>query len=350
MQELSAKLYSFPKTEFRSVYKLSLPEISKAGLLSALSSGGFKEFHEKLILLPSLPHGIGVGVGIMAQTNVAGRILRLLSGVEPGLEAQEETRELAKTILSRLSQGLGILGLGVSEPGWMGKISNLKSVAKRLPDGSFELTFAKGFVTNGADAEGFLVVAKGEEIPYGVFYVPRNSEGLELEEFHLDFAPEATHCKIKATNLRVPKHHLFLPDYSKFGPDVHLSEMLSAAVLFCGAIRKIVSDLGCRPECRDWSSTLGQLWDLSGLLFSKCLELSEKKDRNPAYKIEEDHPYGYETVLDISGKLLDSLPFFDRKKEYPDFELFFSFHPARSPVYLKNRIKQTREWRKFGVR
>ncbi|TGK13786.1 acyl-CoA dehydrogenase [Leptospira fletcheri] len=348
MQKLLEKLSSFPKGEFRSIYKLSLPEIANSGLLETVSKGGFREFHKKLILLPAFPHGIGVGVGIMAQTNVAGRILRFASGAEPGRESSSETRELTSRLLQRISGGLGIVGLGVSEPGWLGKISNLKSSSRRLEDGSFELDFFKGFVTNGADSEGFLVVAKGQEVPCGVFFVPRDQPGLVVEEFHLDFAQEATHCKIKGEKIRIPAHYLLFEDYSKIGPDVHLSEMLSAAVLFCGAVRKIVSDLGVRSDAKDSSYVLGRLWDLSGLLFSKCLEISDRKDKDPLFRIEEIHPYGYETVLELCGSLLDSLDFLDRKKEYPDFELFFSIHPARSPVYLKNRIRQTREWRKFG--
>lgn len=348
MKDLRDKLSSFPKGEFRSVYKSSLPEIAKAGLFSALNGEGFRSFHEKLVLLPCFPHGVGVGVGLMAQTNVAGKILRFVTGKEKGIHPSPESLELGKQILDRLVNGYEILGLGVSEPGWMGKLTNLKSTASRTANGNIILTFHKGFVTNGADAAGFLVVARKEEGNFGVFYVPRNSEGLKLEEFHLDFAPEATHCKISAENLELPSHYEFVEDYSKFGADIHLSEMLSAAVLFCGTIRKIVSDLSQGEESRERFFVLGKLWDLSGLLFGKCLEISDKKDKNPYYKIEEDHPYGYEAILDECLSLLKSIPNFDAQKEYPDLGLFSSIHPARSPVYVKNRLKQSREWRKFG--
>ncbi|TGL59523.1 acyl-CoA dehydrogenase [Leptospira sarikeiensis] len=349
MKDLKAKLNSFPPGEFRSVYKSSLPEIAKAGLFQALNEGGFREFHEKLVLLPSFPHGIGVGVGLMAQTNVAGKILKLVIGSENGASIKEGSKKLALEIQDRLVNGLGILGLGVSEPGWMGKLTNLKSTAKILPSGEIELSFHKGFVTNGADAEGYLIVAKDEEKNlFGVYYIPRDFPGLKLEEFHLDFAAEATHCKIQGEKLVIPSDHHFIEDYSKLGADIHLSEMLSAAVLFCGSIRKIVADLSHGGESRERFAVLGKLWDLSGLLYGKCLEISDKKDKDPNYKIEEDHPYGYEAILDECFTILDSIPNFNRKTLYPDLALFSSIHPARSPVYIKNRLKQSREWRKFG--
>ncbi|TGK04152.1 acyl-CoA dehydrogenase [Leptospira langatensis] len=349
MIDLRDKLESFPGGEFRTVYRSSLPEIAKAGLFVALEEGRYREFHEKLFLLPSFPHGIGVGVGIMAQTNVAGKILRMVSGKENGVPTKPGTKELAATILDRLSSGLGILGLGVSEPEWMGKLTNLKSVARCLPSGELELDFYKGFVTNGADAEGFLVVTKKEgSSDYGVYYIPRDIAGLELEEFHLEYAMEATHCKIKGEKLRIPAEYSFVDDYAKLGADIHLSEMLSAAVLFSGAMRKVVADLSQGSECRERFAVLGKLWDLSGLLYGKCMEISDKKDKDPDYKIEVDHPYGYEAVLDECFSILDGIPNFDRRKEYPDLGLFSSIHPARSPVYIKNRLKQSREWRKFG--
>ncbi|TGM98820.1 acyl-CoA dehydrogenase family protein [Leptospira dzoumogneensis] len=349
MKELREKLSSFPPGEFRSVYRSSLPDIAKAGLLNALKDGGFRKFHEKLILIPSFPHGIGVGVGLMAQTNVAGKILKLVIGSEEGASIKEEARQLALELQDRLVNGLGILGLGVSEPGWMGKLTNLKSTAKVLPSGEIEINFHKGFVTNGADAEGYLVVAKEEEQNrFGVFYIPRDFPGLKMEEVYLDVAREATHCKITGENFKLPSSYHFIKDYSKLGADIHLSEMLSAAVLFCGAIRKIVSDLSQGSESRERFAILGKLWDLSGLLYGKCLEISDKKDKDPNYKIEEDHPYGYEAILDECISILESIPNFDYKKEYPDLGLFCTIHPARSPVYIKNRLKQSKSWRKFG--
>ncbi|TGJ99190.1 acyl-CoA dehydrogenase [Leptospira semungkisensis] len=349
MIELKSKLESFPRGEFRTIYKSSLSEIAKAGMFVALRDGRYREFHEKLVLLPSFDHGIGVGVGIMAQTNVAGKILRMVSGKENGVPTKPGTKELAAEILDRLSSGLGILGLGVSEPEWMGKLTNLKSIARTLPDGSIELDFFKGFVTNGADAEGFLIVARKDGSPeYGVYYIPRDIPGLSVEEFHIEYAMEATHCKIKAEKLRIPKEYSFVDDYAKLGADIHLSEMLSAAVLFSGAIRKVVADLSQGSECRERFAVLGKLWDLSGLLYGKCMELSDKKDRDPDYKIEVDHPYGYEAIIDECFTILDGIPNFDRRNEYPDLGLFTSIHPARSPVYIKNRLRQSREWRKFG--
>lgn len=350
MKELRDKLASFPPDEYRSVYKSSLADIARAGLFKALQEGGFRAFHEKLILLPSFPHGLGVGVGLMAQTNVAGKILRLVTGSEIDSPVRKESKELALQITERLGNGLGIVGLGVSEPGWMGKLSNIKSTAKVKEDGAYLLNFFKGFVTNGADAEGYLIVAKLDGTgDFGVFYIPRSWSGLTVEEFHLDYAKEATHCTISGENLEVPSKHLFVEDYAGLGVDIHLSEMLSAAVLFCGSIFRIVSDLSQGPESRERFFILGKLWDLAGLLYGKCLELSDKKDRDPFYKIEEDHPYGYEAILDECFTLLESIPNFDLKKEYPDMGLFTSIHPARSPVYIKNRLKQSREWRKFGI-
>ncbi|PJZ69556.1 acyl-CoA dehydrogenase [Leptospira perolatii] len=349
MDELAQKLSSIPSEEFRSVYKLSLPVLQNAGLLDALSGGSFKEFHTKLSQIPLLPHGIGVGVGLMAQTNIAGKILRLTRDSENSF-AKQETREIANKILNRLTDGLEIASFGVSESGWMGRIQNIQSVAKRLPSGEYELSFEKGFLTNGADAENFFIVLKGEaDFPYGIFYIPRNIPGLKIEEFHLEFAKEATHCKLSASNLIVPSSYLFLPDYSAIGPDVHLSEMLSAAVLFCGSIRKIVYDLASRSDSREIMQNIERLWDLSGLLLSKCLEISEKKDQSKNYRIEEDHPYGYETTLDLCTEILDSIPDYDRKKEFPDFELFLSIHPTKSPVYFKNRLKQARSWKKGKI-
>ncbi|MBE8400276.1 acyl-CoA dehydrogenase, partial [Leptospira borgpetersenii] len=230
------------------------------------------------------------------------------------------------------------------EPGWKGRISNI--VTKyRIENNRIILSLSKSFLTNGANCSGFLIVAKSPSETFDVIYITRDSYGLELEVFDLEYAKEATHCRLKGNDLSLPLKNLFFFNYQNFAPEIHLSEMLSASALFCGYVDFILKTL--LKEKKDVDLRIaGKIIDIQQLLYSKVLDISKKKDQDPNFRIEGIHPYGYETALDlIYSWLTDLVSGVELSNMFPDIGLFYSIHPGKTPIYQKNILKKIRSLR-----
>lgn len=234
--------------------------------------------------------------------------------------------------------------MGVSETGWKGRISNILT-NYRIENERIILNLSKSFLTNGANCSGFLIVAKSPSETFDIIYLPRDSEGLNLEIFDLEYAKEATHCRLKGNDLSLPLKNLIFLNYQNFAPDIHLSEMLSASALFCGYVDLIVKTL--LKEKKDIDPRIaGKILDIQQLLYSKILEISRKKDQNPDFRMEEVHPYGYETALDlIYSWFTDLVSGVELSNMFPDIGLFYSIHPGKTPIYQKNILKKIRALR-----
>lgn len=62
--------------------------------------------------------------------------------------------------------------------------------------------------------------------------------------------------------------------------------------------------------------------------------------------MEEVHPYGYETALDlIYSWLTDLVSGVELSNMFPDIGLFYSIHPGKTPIYQKNILKKIRALR-----
>ncbi|EMJ93635.1 hypothetical protein [Leptospira alstonii] len=343
-------LSSVPSYEYRNVFRDALPYLVEEGYFEAIAGGSFETFHKKIYQLGSYPRGIGLGIAMMAQTNVAGRILKFVGDGflnETGINRvfrKEETIAIGTKLLKDVSSGKDIISMGVSESGWKGRISNIVS-DYRVENDRIILSVSKSFITNGANCSGFLIVAKSPSETYDVIYIPRDSYGLELEIFDLEYAKEATHCRLKGNDLSLPLKNLLFLNYQNFAPEIHLSEMLSASALFCGYVDLVLKTL--LKEKRDVDPRIaGKILDIQQLLYSKILEISGKKDQDPNFRMEEIHPYGYETALDlIYSWFTDLVSGVELSNMFPDIGLFYSIHPGKTPIYQKNILKKIRALR-----
>ncbi|EMY78872.1 hypothetical protein LEP1GSC060_1120 [Leptospira weilii serovar Ranarum str. ICFT] len=343
-------LSSVPSHEYRNVFRDALPYLAEEGYFEAIAGGSFETFHKKIYQLGSYPRGIGLGIAMMAQTNVAGRILKFVGDGflnETGIHRvfrREETIAIGTKLLKDVSSGKDIISMGVSESGWKGRISNIVT-DYRVENDRILLSLSKSFLTNGANCSGFLIVAKSPSETYDVIYIPRDSYGLELEIFDLEYAKEATHCRLKGNDLSLPLKNLLFLNYQNFAPEIHLSEMLSASALFCGYVDLILKTL--LKEKRDVDPMIaGKILDIQQLLYSKIIEISVKKDQDPNFRMEEVHPYGYETALDlIYSWFTDLVSGVELSNMFPDIGLFYSIHPGKTPIYQKNILKKIRALR-----
>ncbi|MBM9577183.1 acyl-CoA dehydrogenase [Leptospira sp. 201903070] len=344
-------LSSVPSEEYRSVFRNALPYLVEEGYFDAILGGSFETFHKKIFTLGSYPRGIGIGIALMAQTNVAGKILKLVSeGITNETETQKlpdraRTIEIVKILLQDVGTGKNIISMGVSESGWKGRISNITS-SYTIEGNRILLNLTKSFLTNGANCSGFFVVAKSPQDTYDVIYVPLETPGLEVELFDLEYAKEATHCRLKGENLSFPPENLIFLNYQGYAPEIHLSEMLSASALFCGYVDLILKTLLREKRDNVDPRIAGKILDIQELLYSKILEISRKKDNDPSFRMEEVHPYGYETSLDlIYSWFTDCVSSVELTKMFPDIGLFYSIHPGKTPIYQKNILKKIRALR-----
>ncbi|EQA55263.1 hypothetical protein [Leptospira kmetyi] len=344
-------LTSVPKEEFRSVFKDALPYLVEEGYFQAIAGGSFEEFHKKIYALGSYPRGIGLGIAIMAQTNVAGRILKFVSEgfvnerENNPLPSKKEAVEIGSQLLKEVASGKNIISMGVSESGWKGRISNIRTSYK-IENDRIVLDLSKSFLTNGANCNGFLVVAKSSFETFDVIYLDRETPGLEIEIFDLEYAKEATHCRLKGESVSLPLKNLIFMNYHGWAPEIHLSEMLSASALFCGYVELILRTLLREKKDSADSKTVGNILDIQQLLYSKILELSRRKDTDPDFRIDENHPYGYETALDlIYSWLTDLVSGVELTNLFPDIGLFYSIHPGKTPIYQKNILRKIRSLR-----
>ncbi|AXR61416.1 hypothetical protein [Leptospira mayottensis] len=343
-------LSSIPFNEYKTVFRDALPYLVEEGYFEAIAGGSFETFHKKIYQLGSYPRGIGLGIAMMAQTNVAGRILKFVSDGflnENGtirVFQREETISIGTKLLKDISSGKDIISMGVSESGWKGRISNI-TTKYRIENNRIILSLSKSFLTNGANCSGFLIVAKSPSETFDVIYIARDSYGLELEVFDLEYAKEATHCRLKGNDLSLPLKNLFFFNYQNFAPEIHLSEMLSASALFCGYVDFILKTL--LKEKKDVDPRIaGKIIDIQQLLYSKVIDISKKKDQDPNFRMEEIHPYGYETALDlIYSWLTDLVSGVELSNMFPDIGLFYSIHPGKTPIYQKNILKKIRSLR-----
>ncbi|WP_078130415.1 acyl-CoA dehydrogenase [Leptospira alexanderi] len=343
-------LSSIPSDEYKTVFRDALPYLVEEGYFEAIAGGSFEKFHKKIYQLGSYPRGIGLGIAMMAQTNVAGRVLKFVSDGflnENGTTRvfqREETISTGARLLKEISSGKDIISMGVSESGWKGRISNI-ATKYRIENNRIILSLSKSFLTNGANCSGFLIVAKSPSETFDVIYIARDSYGLELEVFDLEYAKEATHCRLKGNDLSLPLKNLFFFNYQNFAPEIHLSEMLSASALFCGYVDFILKTL--LKEKKDVDPRIaGKIIDIQQLLYSKVIDISKKKDQDPNFRMEGIHPYGYETALDlIYSWLTDLVSGVELSNMFPDIGLFYSIHPGKTPIYQKNILKKIRSLR-----
>jgi hypothetical protein len=296
------------------IYKLCIPSLKKDNFFSVLNDNDYISFHKKLISIAGMEHGLGIGVSLMAQINIAGQVLRISS--------EAAGNKTASNLLINIIQGNATVSLGVSEPGWHGKIKNIQSKLTKTDD-RYLLSGSKSFFTNGGNSSHFIVIAKSSEDDYKTIILTKDTAGLELENFSLDFAGEATHCRAKLNNIIVLEENILPINYQKHAEHLRFSEILSLSALFAGYGKYLLSTLAIETNPKD--ALLDELFELDQLFdfyIARILEISKiKMDGN--YKLTDFYPYGIETMI---SKFYKSTANIRSKEEweikYPDIKLF----------------------------
>ncbi|MBK8395977.1 MAG: acyl-CoA dehydrogenase family protein [Leptospiraceae bacterium] len=337
MQSLSEFLHSIPVDFDREeIYKKSLPYLVNENYLNVLSGKtSFKEFHTNLISLAKLPHGIGIGVALMAQINIAGRVIQIIS----------ETNSNIFRILEGITKGEIIVALGVSEPEWKGRLSNLKSTLTPNINGKYLLNGEKSFFTNGYNCNFFLVVVKIEQ-NYRVLILDKNKPGLQITRFTLPFAVEATHCKIKFENVEIENSEILNFNYSEYAENLRLSEMLSLAAIFCGyseyTLNRIKENTTLVSILKDDESKQTKLLRCKTfiqLLKARILEISEEKDKNPQIELKSFFPYGTEFVVKEFYSTLEEIFPSENLEPYFQDKLLFQYKDMLNESYIRRAGK-----------
>ncbi|MCB1194030.1 MAG: hypothetical protein H7A23_07170 [Leptospiraceae bacterium] len=342
MEKLFKKLESLT-LDSEEYYPAILPEMAEEGLFLPLNSGGFVEFHEKLIQLASHEHGVGLGVGIMAQINIAGELLK---------KSSKSGHKMSQQVLDEIQAGRHVVSMGVSEPGWKGRLSNIKSVLKNV-DGKNIIDVEKSFLTNGIHAKTFLVVVKSEEAgEYKLVLLPKDHPNLIVTKFSLPFAKEATHCKISCKNLEIEQEYILDVPYKKYAENLRLSEMLSLAAIFTGfgiyLLEKIRGNdelMGHIKKEKDRPKRYLDSKILLDLLRARVLELSAIKDHNPDIELKKYFPYGTETVSELFLNNIINIFSIDLVRSLSEDIGLFLMRDPLNEFYIHQAIK-----RELGVK
>ncbi|XDD52630.1 acyl-CoA dehydrogenase [Leptospira sp. WS4.C2] len=234
-----------PETGFYRSWKPYLIQEGFYHFLFGLES--YLEFQKKLSLLAEDPVGVSLALSCMVEVNVAGGILK-----QAHLQMENESKtqgksESIKTSFDSLWDAFRktipakIYAVGVSEPGWEGKLRKLSS---KLENGL--LSGTKSFITNGGEADViFWVTKSGSENP--VYLVQRQKDGspairetqIQEESFHTDFTPQVSHLKLTLCEYPITENDLVLENYGKLGMELRLKELLSLVSLIIGKTKKL---------------------------------------------------------------------------------------------------------------
>ena len=322
MQRLNEYLHSLPEDYNKEeIYPNALPFLVEENFLDVLIGKiSYKEFHSKLIELAKLPHGIGLGVSLMAQINIAGRVLAL---------SAEKENSPALATLKDLVKGKQIVSLGVSEPEWKGRLSNLKSTLILQSNGKYLLNGEKSFFTNGYHSSQYMVVVKLDQA-YKVLILDKAKPGLLITKFSLPFAVEATHCKIQFKDVEIDSSEILDFDYSDYAENLRLSEMLSLSAVFVGNALEILERIKTKEvfvtilkEDEAKQKKLLRCKILLDLLKARILEVSDYKDTNSNLELKDFFPYGTELVSEEFYSILsDTFPKEQIEPYFRDKQLF----------------------------
>lgn len=110
--------------------------------------------------------------------------------------------------LPRIAAGEVCAAVAISEPGAGAHPKHLRTTAERQGD-SFVVTGRKAWVTNGPDADLFLVLAvtavHDERKQYGLFLMPKHTAGLSAKPMPaLDGLAPASHCELEFEGCKIP--------------------------------------------------------------------------------------------------------------------------------------------------
>lgn len=195
-----------------------------------LGKESYYEFQRKLSSLAEESFGVSLALSCMVEVNVAGGILKASKFHEPG------SHFLWNAFFGK--EPTKILAVGVSEPGFDGKLKKLRSSVK-----DDKLTGIKSFITNGGEADFIFWVTKIEE-NYPVFFVsipldPQHPHVIEKKIFQTDFTPQVSHLRIELSEFPLPPENLLIENYGELGMELRLKEMCSLVSLLIGKTKPL---------------------------------------------------------------------------------------------------------------
>ncbi|MBL0955262.1 MAG: acyl-CoA dehydrogenase [Leptospira sp.] len=218
----------FPKTvvEKNGFYRSWKPYLFASGFYDfILGKESYFEFQNKISTLAEEPNGVSLALSCMVEVNVAGGILLHSKYPNPGSHfVWDAFLGVTPPI---------ILSVGVSEPGFEGKIKKLQSSVT-----SEKLTGIKSFVTNGGEANYIFWVTKKENVnPVYIVPIPKETNHpcvVTKESFHTDFTPLVSHLKIQVKDLPISSGSILIDDYGELGLELRLKELCSLVSLLIG--------------------------------------------------------------------------------------------------------------------
>lgn len=207
------------------------PILSSLGFYDfILGKESYYEFQQKLSALAEETNGVSLALSCMVEVNVAGGILVNSCYAKPG------SHPLWNAFLKEYPTL--ILSVGVSEPGFEGKLKKLTSNVREE-----KLSGRKSFVTNGGEADIlFWVTKSGEKNPVYCVPIPSDSKNpfvIEKETFHTDFTPHVSHLRIQVKDLPLEEDCLLLEDYGQLGLELRLKELCSLVSLLIGKTKDV---------------------------------------------------------------------------------------------------------------
>lgn len=266
-----------------------------------LGKESYFEFQKKLSILAEESFGVSLALSCMVEVNVAGGVLTSSCYANPG------SHPLWNVFFQK--EPICILSVGVSEPGFEGKLKKLNSQVS-----SGKLTGKKSFITNGGEADFIFWVTKTEEKnPVYWVPVPKPEDSkfvLEKEEFHTDFACLVSHLRLFVSEYPIPEDSLLLEDYGPLGMELRLKEMCSLVSLLIGKTKvlslknpKIAEE---RNKLIQWQETF-----LSPVIGNPTKEL-----------LLEGFPYPIDTLIQTITSHYQLEKPEDLKTIDPDWQLF----------------------------
>lgn len=308
-----------------SKFRKFLPTLSENGFFTHLIENRethFSRYRDILVYLGSHPNpsSIGLGMAGLAMANLSGNLLRLAG-------REKELRDLIT--------GNSIFSFAVSEKGWKGKLSGIKTTISK-PDSKdedavdivdaekvresdqFLLNGKKGFATNGRQADSFLVLAKNpdSETGYSLVLIPKATAGLEIKPFDLDGLKEATHAELNFQDVKIQKEHFLTLDYKTHGKYLPIWELFSLQFLMLGLFQKIKKDKDVSKEhgknleniIEDWENQLELKFRSLIEEGISSLRLRDSKTGIPVLEYASENPFFAEKFPDLKifYKLLNS--------------------------------------------
>lgn len=111
-----------------------------------------------------------------------------------------------------------VFAFAVSEKGWKGKLTNLNTnltVHSNL--NTYTLQGEKSIVTNGYDADFYLVVTKeNPSATYPILLIPNSIPGLIVQRLNILSLPELTHAQLEFQNINLNPSHKLNLNYQDF--------------------------------------------------------------------------------------------------------------------------------------